>query len=196
MNVVTDFLKKLATFVVLTVLIAILFFSAYSLFHIEVNNDLDDWKAIQKEAEGLLSSDKDVIVWDGITYEKFEFEQKFAEAKQALNAELFRYRMLCVIPCAMFIASAFCLLLIAIWPFRCKECKRWFAVRKRDKIKIKSEKIYTVVENETRSAYSGEVTKITEQHIPGKRSTYKTTSVCKYCGAEKYKYRTIDTPNT
>lgn len=79
---------------------------------------------------------------------------------------------------------------------RCQLCKRWFAVQKRDTIQIQSENIYVVVENKTRSAYSGEVTETTEQHIPGKRNTYKTIYACKYCGAEKYKYKYVDTPNT
>jgi len=79
---------------------------------------------------------------------------------------------------------------------RCKQCKRWFAIAKRDTVKTQSKKIYVAVENKTRSAYSGEVTAYTEQHIPGKRNTYKTTYTCKYCGAEEYKYKSVDTPNT
>ena len=80
-------------------------------------------------------------------------------------------------------------------PKRCPQCKRWFAIQKKDTILDQSKKVYVVVENKTRSAYSGKVMETSEQHIPGKRNTYKTTYVCKYCGAEIYKYKTVDTPN-
>lgn len=78
---------------------------------------------------------------------------------------------------------------------RCHQCKSWFSIQKRGTKLEQSKSIYVVVENKTRSAYSGKVTEIQEQHIPGKRNTYKTTYKCKHCGAEKYKYKDIDTPN-
>jgi hypothetical protein len=203
MGTVKDFFKKLATRVCVIVLIVILFTSVYSLFIVKNNGYLaglsgvsENWEVTLKEAEKVLASNDDVITWDGITYKKAEFEQKLREAKQELNGQFFVYRLLKVVQIVLITVSGFCLFLIGAWPFRCKKCKKWFAVQKRDMIQTQSEKIYTVVENKTRSAYTGEVTATTEQHIPGKRNTYKTTYVCKYCGAEKYKYKTADTPNT
>jgi hypothetical protein len=81
-------------------------------------------------------------------------------------------------------------------PKRCIHCKKWFAMQKRATTLIQIKGIYTTVENRTRSAYSGEVISTTEQHIPGKRKTYRTTYVCQYCGAEEYEDRNVDTPNT
>lgn len=191
--------QKLITIVAVIVLVFILFSSAVSLYSVKNDEEIRGILVAAenlKEYEKILSSSNDVITLDGITYEKAEFEQRLKEEKKELNGQLLLFRLLRFVSIVLIIISAFCLFLIGIWPFRCKKCKKWFAVQNRDTIQTKSEKIYMVVENKTRSAYSGEVTATTEQHIPGKRNTYKTTYVCKYCGAEKYKYKTVDTPNT
>lgn len=81
-----------------------------------------------------------------------------------------------------FIPSSIGLFFIIVWPMRCKECKKMFAMKKRDKTHIDSQQISVKKEIKNRNR-DGEVIGTSEQYIPGVRHYYKTTYVCKYCGA-------------
>jgi len=113
-----------------------------------------------------------------------------------MNLNIIQNIIIFIFSIISFLIGGVGLFLIIALPKHCKNCKKWFAFTKRDTALTRMEKIYTVVENKVRPIYSRDVTEIREQHIPGTRKTYETTYKCKYCGAEKYKYKRFDSPNT
>lgn len=64
---------------------------------------------------------------------------------------------------------------------RCPSCKKLYALQNVGTDVISRENISVTVENEIRNAYSGKVTEIAEQRIPGTKTTYDVIYQCKHC---------------
>ena len=96
------------------------------------------------------------------------------------------------------------LVLVLFWAFRkiytkiakrylsqCKNCKKLFALKKKNSTFVKEENISIMVELKEKNR-DGEVTGTREDYIPGVRKFYDDLYVCKYCGHETIKRITKD----
>lgn len=68
-----------------------------------------------------------------------------------------------------------------LWFYRCKSCKKLWALQKKGNFLAKTEDISVAMTTKRRNS-AGEVIGEDEQYVPGKRNHYATSYVCKYCG--------------
>ena len=81
-----------------------------------------------------------------------------------------------------------------LWAYRCKTCKKYFAMKNKSETIVKKENIMVKVVNEHKDRY-GDLIKTEGQHIPGTRNHYDRLYCCKYCSSEKHIYFTMEKAN-
>jgi len=81
-----------------------------------------------------------------------------------------------------------------IWFYRCRECKKFFALKKKARRLLSSQDVSVLMSVDRRNR-EGEKIGENEQYVPGTRKTYDTPYECKYCGSAKYKIKTVTRAN-
>jgi len=66
---------------------------------------------------------------------------------------------------------------------RCPKCKKFFALKKQQ-TNATGEEYVKILESATQTTPRGEVERLGNRYVDGKRVYYETTYLCRFCGAQ------------
>ena len=75
---------------------------------------------------------------------------------------------------------------------RCPQCKKLFALKKQQTTAVREEQV-KILESATQTTPRGEVERLGNRYVDGKRVYYETTYLCRFCGAQHSETTSKDT---